>query len=75
MAGLTLAQAEEKLFQWLTIDTDLQSGQTVRFGERLLTRADSLEVRNNIEYWNQKCQQLGEVSQGRKRSRTVMPLW
>jgi hypothetical protein len=75
MAGLTLDQAEAKLNEWLAADTDLQSGQTVRFGERFLTRADALEVRNNITYWQQKCQELSQLAQGRGRSRTVTPLW
>lgn len=77
MAGLTLAQAEAKLQGWLDADTQLQSGQSVRFNDRMLTRADVLEVRNNIDYWQQKCQELAAKEQGGRgsRSRTVSANW
>jgi hypothetical protein len=74
MAGLTLANAEAKLAEWLAVDTQLQTGQQVRFNDRWLTRADALEVRNNIDYWNKKCQEL-EAAAGRGRSRNVSPNW
>ena len=75
MAGLTLADAEAKLAEWLAIDTSLQDGQIVRYGERILTRADSLSVQNNINFWNIQCQVLSNAESGIKRSRTVSPTW
>jgi hypothetical protein len=75
MAGLTLDQAEAKLAEWMAADTELQNGQTVKFGERFLTRADAAEVRQNIDYWQQKCQALTAASSGLGRSRTVTPNW
>jgi hypothetical protein len=75
MAGLTLAQAEARLAGWLDVDTQLQAGQTVKFNERLLTRADAEQVRNNIDYWQKKCQELSQAETGRGRSRTVSPNW
>jgi len=75
MAGLTLADAEAKLAEWLAIDTSLQDGQIVRYGERILTRADALEVRNNISYWDIQCKTLDNAESGIKRSRTVSPTW
>jgi hypothetical protein len=75
MAGLTLDQAEAKLNEWLAVDTELQSGQSVRFGERLLTHADAIEVRNNIQFWDNKVKELAALTTGRGRSRTVTPRW
>jgi hypothetical protein len=75
MAGLTLADAEARLAGWLSADAELQTGQTVKFNDRLLTRADALEVRNNIDYWQKKCQELEASKSGRGRSRTVSPNW
>lgn len=75
MAGLTLDQAEVKLNEWMAADTALQNGQTVKYGERFLTRADAAEVRNNIDYWQRKCQVLSADVSGFGRSRTVTPRW
>lgn len=75
MAGLTLAKAEAKLAEWLAIDSDLSLGQTVRFGERLLTRADAAEVRENIKHWDSMCKSLEATETGQGRSRTVTPSW
>jgi hypothetical protein len=75
MAGLTLADAEGRLAGWLAADAQLQTGQTVKFNDRLLTRADAAEVRNNIDYWQKKCQELSATTGGRGRARTVTPNW
>ena len=75
MAGLTLAQAESRLAGWLSADNELQTAQTVKFNDRLLTRADAAEVRNNIDYWQKKCQELEASTAGRGRSRTVQANW
>lgn len=75
MAGLTLADAETRLAGWLAADTELQSGQTVKYNDRLLTRADAAEVRNNIDYWQKKCTELEAATAGRGRSRTVQANW
>ena len=73
--ALTLVDAEAKLAEWLAIDASLQNGQIVRFGERILTRADSVSVRDNISYWNIMCETLAARESGIKRSRTVSPGW
>jgi hypothetical protein len=75
MAGLTLAQAEAKLAEWVAADTALQAGQVVRMGDRILTRVDALEIRNNITYWDMKTKELDARESGIKRSRTVSPSW
>lgn len=59
MAGITLAQAEAKLAEWLAADTAVASGQAYTIGGRSLTRANAKEIRENIDYWNGMAQELG----------------
>lgn len=78
MAGITLTQAEAALAGWIAADAALQSGQSVRHESgRMLTRADAAEVRNNIDFWDKKCQSLGAAAAGggRGRSRVVSAGW
>lgn len=75
MAGLTLAQAEARLASWLRADEALETGQTIKINNRLLTKTDAAEVRNNIDYWQKKCQELSQTETGRGRTRTVSPNW
>lgn len=79
MAGLTLATAEAALNSWVAADAALAAGgQSVRHESgRMLTRADSAEIRNNIDYWNKQCQQLGGsvANGGAGRSRVVSAGW
>lgn len=75
MAGLTLEDAEARLAGWLAADAQLQAGQEVWFDKRKLTRADAEQVRNNIDYWNKKCQELDASTNGRGRSINVSPNW
>ena len=76
MAGVTLAQAETQLASWLAADTAVASGQRYEIdtgnGRRLLQRADALEIRNNIKFWDEKVQALSGSS-GRRRTRYVVP--
>jgi hypothetical protein len=58
MAGITLAQAETQLAKWLAADTAVASGQSYSYDGRTLTRADSKQIRENIEYWDKKVRTL-----------------
>lgn len=51
MPGLTLAQAEQHLNEWLSADSAVAKGQAYSLGGRTLTRADAAEIRENIRYW------------------------
>ena len=75
MTGLTLMDAQARLNGWLSADAEVQGGQTVRYNDRMLTRADAIEIRNNIDYWDKKCKELSAMETGRGRSRTVSPNW
>jgi hypothetical protein len=59
MAGITLAQAEAKLAEWLAADTAVAAGQSYTIGGRSLSRANAREIRENITYWNDMAQSLG----------------
>ncbi len=58
MAGLTLAQAEQHLNEWLTADSAVAKGQAYSLGGRTFTRADAAVIRENIRYWQQMVKQL-----------------
>ena len=58
MAGITLANAEAKLAEWLAADTAVSSGQSYSIGGRSLSRTNSKEIRENIAYWNEWCVKL-----------------
>jgi hypothetical protein len=58
MAGLTLAQAEQHLSEWLSADSAVAKGQAYSLGGRTFTRADAREIRENLRYWQQMVKQL-----------------
>jgi hypothetical protein len=70
MPGITIAQAEAKLAEWMEADTAVATGQSYSIGSRSLTRAHSAEIRANIKYWNDMVQRL---SRGGIRVRGVTP--
>ncbi len=73
MAGITLQQAETQLAAYLAAETAVLSGQAYTIGGRSLTRANLADIRAGIESWNARVVQLTNSSQGRSRSRTVVP--
>jgi hypothetical protein len=58
MAGITLAQVQAKLTEWMAADTAVASGQSYTINNRALTRANAREIRENIDYWEAKTQKL-----------------
>lgn len=62
MAGLTLAQAEARLTEYMEAEAKVLAGQsyTIAGGgaSRTLTRANLTEIREGIAHWNSMCQQL-----------------
>jgi hypothetical protein len=58
MAGLTPAQAEQHLSEWLSADSAVAKGQAYSLGGRTFTRADAREIRENIRYWQHMVKQL-----------------
>jgi len=58
MAGITLAQAEAKLATWMDALDALATSQSYTIGNRELRRADLKDVKDQIDYWDAKVQNL-----------------
>ena len=71
MAGITLAQAEERLAAYLEAETKVLSGQSYELHGRRLTRANLAEIQAGIETWDRRVKDLS----GRGRARIVAPRW
>lgn len=69
MAGITLDQAQAKLDLWMAADDAVASGQSYSISGRSLTRANSSEIRNNIEYWERRLMRLSNGGNGGVRVR------
>jgi len=74
MAGITLAQAETKLNEYLAAETNVLSGQAYSIAGRSMTRANLREIRDGMSYWNEQVRDLTLRASGRRRSRTIAPL-
>lgn len=77
-AGITLAQAQEKLALWLAADAAVAGSQRYEIdtgnGRRQLFRADAIEIRENIKFWDQKVKDLTpSAAGGRRRIRYLVP--
>ena len=58
-AGLTLSDAETHLAAWLQASLDVaQRGQSYTIKDRALTRADTKEIQNQIEFWDRAAKRL-----------------
>jgi hypothetical protein len=69
MAGITLTQAEEQLQVWLDASIKVATNQAYSINGRSLTRADAKEIREQINFWEQKISLLSRASSGRGRTR------
>lgn len=54
MAGITLAQAQTKLDNYMAAEDAVLSGQSYSIGSRQLTRANLSEIRSGIAAWEQR---------------------
>lgn len=60
MAGITLAQAEAQLALWLAASQAVAASQSYSIEGRSLTRANAAEIRQQIEFWDNKCKSLSK---------------
>lgn len=75
MAGIDLTTAQQMLDTWLDASTKVASGQSYQIGNRSLRRADLVEIRNEIKYWDGLVQQLTANNGARGvRVRGITPL-
>jgi hypothetical protein len=76
MAGITLAQAEAKLSEYLAAETAVLGGQSVRHESgRMLTYADLATIREGIAHWDSQVKILTSSATRGGRSRVVAPGW
>lgn len=75
MAGITLAQAEAKLAEYLAAETKVLKGQSVSIDGETLTRANLDLVQRGIDAWDKRVKNLSNSASGRGRARTVSPSW
>ena len=64
MAGITLEQAEAQLDTWVAANTAVASGQSYQIGTRQLTRVNSKEIIEQIEFWDAKVKELSSGTNG-----------
>lgn len=75
MAGIDKKTAQNHLDAWLKAEMEVTTGQSYTIGSRVLTRANLTEIRNAINYWNNKVKAIetAEKNKGRNKIRRVVP--
>lgn len=58
MAGITLAEAEAKLAEYMTAETAVLGNQSYSMEGRSLTRADLAGIQQGITIWNNRAKRL-----------------
>lgn len=66
---ITLDIAKEHLDIWLEAEKVVATGQSYTIEGRSLTRANLSEIRQSIEYWNNKVISLENISKNKGRNR------
>ncbi|MCI1959175.1 MAG: DUF6148 family protein [Clostridia bacterium] len=69
MGAITLTEAKAHLQMWLQADEIVSTGQAYTIGDRQLTRANSNDIRNNIEFWSAKVTQIENLTKNKGRNR------
>lgn len=72
MAGITLAQAEARLNEYLNAEVAILAKQSYKIADRELRYADLAEIRAGIEVWDKRAKELSVSASGRTRSRTIV---
>jgi len=75
MAGITLAQAEARLQNYLDAEEKVLLGQAYEIAGRRMTRANLQEIREGIKLWDEKVKALSAFASGTPRTRTICPGW
>lgn len=58
MAGITLEIAQAKLTKWLAADDAVARSQEYEIEGRRMTKANAKQIRENIDYWEEKVRRL-----------------
>lgn len=66
MAGITLAQAEAKLTEYLSAETEALKSQKLGIKDRNVERAELASIRDGIKYWDDQVKRLSTGRTGRR---------
>lgn len=74
-SAITREVAVEHLNTWLEAEEVVATGQSYSIGSRNLTRADLSDIRQEIEYWNDKVSEIDMIAKnkGRNKVRRAVP--
>lgn len=75
MAGITLAQAQTRLDEYLAAEAAVLAGQSYKIGEREMRRANLAEIQAGIKIWDARVAEKAAISTGGKRSIVPRPGW
>ncbi len=73
--GLTLEEAQNKYKGWLKAEEALMCAQSYVIEGRTLTKANLKEVAERLEYWEEKCNKLGNEKSGNIGVKRVVVKW
>jgi hypothetical protein len=71
MAGITLQIAEERLAFWLDIESQLTAAESVTRGGYTYSARNSTTIKENVDYWNNKCKELAQLESRVPRARRL----
>lgn len=71
MAGITQAEAEARLAEYMEAESKVLSGQEYQIGSRRLKRADLAEIREGVSYWDGMVKKLVNGGGARVRGLTL----
>jgi hypothetical protein len=74
MAGITLAQAEARLTEYLAAESAVLGGQAYEIAGRRMTRANLAEIQAGIDLWDKRAKTLAAAATGRGRAVIVRPI-
>lgn len=69
-----MTTAAEMLQKYIDAEAAVLSGQSVRFGDRMLTRADLAEIRKGRQEWQQRADAEAARAAGRNAGRPIQVL-
>ncbi|MCX4326441.1 MAG: DUF6148 family protein [Lachnospiraceae bacterium] len=75
MAAILLETAKKHLEMWLEAESRVAINQAYTIADKSFTRANLGEIRKQIEYWENKVQELENIAKrkGRNRIYRVVP--
>lgn len=75
MAAVTIETAKKHLDMWLEAESEVAINQAYTIGGKSFTRANLGEIRKQIEYWENKVQELENTAKrnGRNRIYRIVP--